>query len=99
MEKFFAATRLLFGWDWFAGVPAHHDGRRRTTKALKMFTGFARSTALANAGLLAINYLAVANAAVPFLPDGAKSWLQSQVCIQSLSGIHKRLVRIAEADN
>jgi len=81
-----------------------------------MFTRFARGTALGNAGLLAVNYLAVANAALQFVPESleflfpteldtafavgaVKSWFQSQLCIQSLSGIHSRLLRIAKADN
>lgn len=116
MGSFFAFTRIAFGWDWFIGPAKHHDGRRRTTKTLAVFTRFARITALGNALLLALNYTVFANAVYPFLPESLdfafpseldnafalgtfKSWVQSQLCIQSLSQIHRGIVRIADADN
>lgn len=81
-----------------------------------MFTRMARTTALGNAAVLAVAYMAFANALSPFLPENLsfafphkldnasalgtfKAWFQSPLCIQSLSQIHTRMLRIAEADN
>lgn len=115
MDGFYRFTRCFLGWDWFGGAEAQHDGRRRTTKTLVMFTAFARKTAFGNALLLMLGYVSFAFSVVEFVPYGfdwlfkhsteesglalGKAWAHSQLCIRSLSAIHSRLVRIAHADH
>lgn len=115
MKKFFATTRVLIGWDWFVGPADSHDGRRRTTRTLKLFTKFARGTALGNAAVLLHGYVSFVNASLAFIPGEyaslfpyggdqallmlARSWIQAQLCVQSLGAIHRGLLRITQADH
>ena len=75
-EQFKSAVRLIFGYTYFREMGHDHfpekgfDGRRRTTKLIRMFNQFANQAALCHAALLIGSYCILIHFFItPFIPD------------------------------
>ena len=75
-EQFKSAVRLIFGYTYFREMGRDHfpekgfDGRRRTTKLIRMFNQWANRAALCHAVLLIGSYCILIHfLIIPFLPD------------------------------